>query len=64
MSSGGLPINSDSEAVRRLFSVASAGMAKEAAHGKASFGLCLDLARCNAYRDVVGGSSDGGMVES
>lgn len=64
MSSGCLPISSDSEMVRRLFSITGTGMAKEEENGKASFRLCIDLPRCNVYRDVVCGSCNGGMVES
>ena len=63
MSSGGLPISSDSEAVWRLFSIATTGMAKEEENGKASFRLCVDLPRCNVCRDVVCGSSNEGMLE-
>lgn len=53
MSSGGLTISSDSETLRRLFGIASTGMAKEEENGKASFGIRVDLPRCSACRDMV-----------
>lgn len=50
-SSGGLPISSDSESIRRRFSMDSTRMAKKEENGEsfleASPGLCLDLPRRN-----------------
>lgn len=63
MSCGDLPVSSESETLRRVCSAASTGVAEEE-NGKASFRLGIDRPRCNAYRDVVCGSSNGGMVES
>lgn len=54
----------DSETVRRLFSTPSIGMAKKEENGKASCRLCIDLPRCDVYRDMVCDSSNGGMVGS
>lgn len=60
-SGGGLPI-SDSEAVRRLSSIA--GVAEEEEKGKASFGLAIDPPGCNGCGDVVRRSPQGGAAES